>query len=366
MRVLHVLGGLNRGGAETLIINIFRNIDRSKFQFDFVIHTKEEGAYYKEIVSLGGKVFYCPKYILLNHFAYKRWWKKFFKQHPEYSIIHGHMRSTAAIYLKIARRYNRYSIAHSHSTSAGRGLSGLIKKIMQFGIRFNADCFLGCSYDANKWLFGEKIANDKSRCFILRNGIDLSKFSFNEKVRDKMRQELKLLDNFVVGTVGRIETPKNPLFIVSIFSELLKCNNNSKLLWVGDGTLFDKVKSYAEELHIYNKIVFMGSKDNVQDYLQAMDVFLFPSLWEGLGMSLIEAQAVGLPCVCSDVIPKEADVTDLIQRIQLNDSPSRWASELLKSGDRNRISHKEEIQKCGYDIKCVVHTLEDIYNKEIN
>lgn len=363
MRILQVLGGLNRGGAETLIMNIYRNINRTKVQFDFVIHTKERGAYYDEIIALGGKVYHCPKYNGKNHFAYVNWWKNFFKKHTEYSVVHGHVRSTAAIYLKIARRYNKFAIAHSHSTSAGQGFSGFVKKIMQFGIRFNADYFLGCSYAANKWLFGRKIADDKSRCLILRNGVDLTKFSFDEETRNKKRQELQLSEKFVVGTVGRIETPKNPLFIIAIFNEVLKNYNNSALLWVGDGSLSDKVKSYAEELHINDKIVFVGSKDNVQDYLQAMDVFLFPSLWEGLGMSLIEAQAMGLSCICSDAIPKEADVTDLIQRIDLNVSPSRWAEELLKSRNRNRISHKVEIQNSGYDIQCVVNSLEGIYNR---
>lgn len=360
-KVLQVLGGLNRGGAETLVMNIYRNIDREQIQFDFVIHTSENGAYYDEIVSLGGKVYHCPRYTGKNHFAYKKWWKGFFEKHEEYQVVHGHVRSTAAIYLKVAKKYGCYTIAHSHSSSSGKGIAAIIKNILQYPIRYTADYFLGCSQIANEWLFGKKVANDPRKCSILKNGIDITKFSYHPDIRNTYREELGIENHFVIGTVGRIEQPKNPFFILEIFNEILKIKENAKLLWVGDGALTPFVKEKIIKLNIQEGVLMVGSRDNVSDYLQAMDIFLFPSLWEGLGMCLIEAQATGLPCVCSDVIPHEADVTDLIVHVSLSASIEDWVNKCFSVLCKFRESKTTEIEKANYDIRQVVDQLRRIY-----
>lgn len=360
-RVLQVLGGLDRGGAETLIMNIYRTIDRSQIQFDFVIHTKDKGAYYDEIVSLGGRVYMCPRYTGKNHFTYKKWWNKFFMEHEEYQVVHGHVRSTAAIYLKIAKKYQCYTIAHSHSTSSGNGISAFVKNMMQFPIRHTADSFLGCSQIANEWLFGKKVANDPQRCSILKNGVDLTKYRFDVEIRNEYRKTLGIDTNLVIGTVGRIETPKNPMFMIDVFSEILKKTPDARLLWVGDGTLMPCVKEKLAQLNIKDKVLLVGSKDNVSDYLQAMDVFLFPSLWEGLGMSLIEAQATGLPCVCSEVIPDEARVTDLMIKKRLTDTAEVWANVCLSVSQKAREDQSDKIKAADYDIRQVVEQLRGVY-----
>ena len=159
IRILHVLGSLNMGGAETLIMNLYRNIDRDKIQFDFVVHTNKIGLYEDEIKELGGKIYRIQRYKGINHFSYKKEWNNFFEEHKEYKIIHGHMRSTASIYLKIAKKYGRITIAHSHNTSNGHGFSSLVKKILQYNIRNVSDYFMGCSYEANKRLFGKTCLN---------------------------------------------------------------------------------------------------------------------------------------------------------------------------------------------------------------
>lgn len=360
-RILQVLGCLDRGGAETLVMNIYRNIEREQVQFDFVIHTKDKGAYYDEIISLGGNIYHCPQYTGKNHFTYTRWWKNFFEEHTEYDTVHGHVRSTAAIYLKIAKKYRRFTVAHSHSTSSGKGISAMVKNMMQFPIRNTADYFLGCSQIANEWLFGKRVANDSKRCSILKNGVDLTKYRFDIELRTQYRKDLGIDNNFVIGTVGRIETPKNPMFIIDVFCEILINVPNARLLWVGDGTLMSSVKEKIAQLNIEDKVLLVGSKGNVSDYLQAMDVFLFPSLWEGLGMSLIEAQATGLPCVCSDVIPDEAHVTDLMIKKCLTDATDEWAKVCLSALQKTREDQVDKIKAANYDIRQVVEQLRGVY-----
>lgn len=360
-RILQVLGCLDRGGAETLVMNIYRNMDREQVQFDFVIHTKDKGAYYDEIISLGGKIYHCPQYTGKNHFTYIRWWKNFFEEHNEYDTVHGHVRSTAAIYLKIAKKYRRFTVAHSHSTSSGKGISAIVKNMMQFPIRNTADYFLGCSQIANEWLFGKRVANDSKRCSILKNGVDLTKYRFDFAIRTQYRKDLGIDTNLVIGTVGRIETPKNPMFIIDVFCEILKNAPNARLLWIGDGTLMSSVKEKIAQLNVEDKVLLIGSKGNVSDYLQAMDVFLFPSLWEGLGMSLIEAQATGLPCVCSDVIPDEAHVTDLMIKKCLTDATEEWANGCLSASQKTREDQTEKIKAANYDIRQVVEQLRGVY-----
>ncbi len=197
IRILHVIGSLNSGGSQTLVMNIYRNIDRNKFQFDFVIDRPQELLYADEIKKLGGQIYTVPQYKVYNHFAFKKAWKKLLKEHPEYKIIHGHVRSTASIYLKIAKRMGLVTISHSHSTSSGKGISAVIKNMLQSKISSVADYFMGCSQDANEWLFGKEVANS-DRCIVLKNAIDIEKFKFNMKKRIDIRNELSIDDDEIL------------------------------------------------------------------------------------------------------------------------------------------------------------------------
>ena len=362
IRILQVLGGLERGGAETLVMNLYRNMNREEIQFDFVIHTSKNGAYAEEIERLGGKIYHCPRYTGKNHFSYKKWWKTFLREHPEYRVVHGHVRSTATIYLKIARNAGRYTIAHSHSTSSGKGLAGMVKMILQFSIRYRADYFLGCSEIANRWLFGNRIAKDSSRCGVLKNGIDLSDYCFDSTVREQVRKELDLRDCLVIGTVGRIEEPKNPFFLLNVFQAIHQKNPQAVLLWVGDGTLAKAVAEQVVELNLEKSVIMTSSRDHVERYMQAMDVFLFPSLWEGLGIVMIEAQATGLPCVCSTAIPKEAHITDLTTALPLDADIDLWAEKCCgAAAGIERKSRTQDVRNAGYDVHQIVARLTEIY-----
>ena len=364
IRILHVLGRLDLGGAETLVMNIYRAIDKNNIQFDFVKHVSKKGDYEDEILSLGGRIFECPKYKGFNHLKYAKWWNDFFTQHPEYHIIHGHVRSTASVYLSIANNHQRTTISHSHNTSNGKGLSAVVKYVMQKKIRNIARFYFACSIDAGEWLFGKELTTSPN-FYLIPNGIDIEKFSYNEDIRISVRKQLGVAkDEYLIGYVGRFTEQKNQSFLIQLFSEHVLFHPNSRLLLVGDGEQFDYIKSLCEELKLTDKVLLPGGKHNIEDYYQAMDVFVFPSLWEGLGIVLIEAQANGLPCIVSDRIPQEAILHETVQVLPLEDMQA-WERALHDcANNRERKAVDPKIQM--YDIKSVTKKLTDFYTEQQN
>ena len=359
IRVLHVLGGLKAGGAESFVINLYRAIDKNLVQFDFVKHIEDEGIFESEIVESGGRIYRCPKYNGKNHFAYCKWWDSFFKEHPEYNIVHGHVRSTASLYLKIAKEHGLVTIAHSHSTSNGSGISAIVKNIMQYPIRYVADYLFACSDKAGAWLYGKK-AIRRENYKIVPNGVDLRRFAFNEEKRVQIRHKLGILDDtFVIGHIGRFTFPKNHKFLVELFAEYHKKNVNSKLLLVGDGEESESVRAQCVHLGVSDSVIMVGSKTNTEDYYQAMDVFAFPSLWEGLGIVAIEAQANGLICLLSENIPCEAVLTENIKVIPLK-LKKLWIKELKKIYVGERMFTKNNKIK-QYDVYSIANRLEMFY-----
>lgn len=350
IRVLQVFARMDRGGAETMIMNVYRHIDRSKVQFDFIVHTEDHCDYDEEIKKLGGKIFYIHRYTGKNHFQYKNEWKTFFKNHPEYHIIHGHVRSTAAIYLKIANQFGLVTIAHSHSTSSGKGIAAVVKNIMQFPIRYEADYLFACSKKAGEWLYGKK-APQKENFFVIKNGIEVEKYQFNPITRQRAREEFGIKDSqLVVGHVGNFTYPKNHEFLVDIFNEIHQEKPNSVLLLVGDGELKEKIEQKVAEYKLQDSVIFTGVRDDVPDLMQAMDVFVFPSHFEGFGIALIEAQMSGLLCYASsEGVPYETRITNLVDYISLKDNAFIWADNILRNKKTN--SRTEKIKTYMYDAK---------------
>ncbi|MDN3439758.1 glycosyltransferase [Planococcus sp. APC 3900] len=361
IRILHVLGALDRGGAETMIMNLYRNIDRNLIQFDFVVHTLEKGDYEEEINSLGGIVYRIAKYTGKNHILYKKLWKDFFVQHPEYKIIHGHMRSTASIYLKIAKKLSRITISHSHSTSSGTGFSSFVKDVLQFPIRYTADYFLACSQTAGEWLYGKEITK-RNNFFIVKNGIDTDNFLFDNDKRLRKRKELEITNKLVIGHIGRFVHAKNHSFLIEIFNELHYMEKESVLLLVGDGEDKQYIKKKVKNMNLQNKVLFIDPQSDISDYLFAMDTFVFPSIYEGLGIAVIEAQASNLPCVISDNIPLEACLSNDILRLSLELSAKEWARYILKSNTEisNKVSSNRLVKE-KYDIKESTLFMSDFY-----
>ncbi|HAQ39737.1 MAG TPA: glycosyltransferase family 1 protein [Clostridiales bacterium] len=361
IRVLQVFAKMNRGGAETMIMDLYHHIDRTKVQFDFIVHTAEKCDFDDEIEQLGGNIYSMPKYNGKNHFIYKKAWDDFFKEHSEYNIIHGHLRSTAAIYLKIAKRYGMITIAHSHSTSSGNGYKAFVKNLLQHQIKFTSDYMLACSYDAGKWLFGGKNI-ELNKCKNLKNAIEISKFIFNKDVRMKVRKDLNLDGKYVVGHVGRFYPPKNHEFVIDVFNLIKKEKDNAVLILIGDGPDRKIIEDKVQKFGLGNSVIFLGVRSDVNELIQAMDVFLFPSKYEGLGIVLIEAQASGLKCIVSDLIPEEAFVTDLVESISLKKSTDVWKTAILKYSDGYpRRNTYEEIKAKGYDIIDTANWLENFY-----
>lgn len=349
IHILHVMGILNYGGAETMIMNLYRHFDRDAFQFDFVVHQKERGLYEDEIESLGGKIYRCPTFKGTNIHQYKKWWNDFFDIHKEYQIMHTHVYSSASFYLPIARKHGVITISHSHSASTGKDFKSFVKRILCHRLRNQADYFFACSVDAGKWLFGEKVVKG-DHFYVLKNAIDVAKFKFNEENRRKIRQEFKLEDDTIlIGNIGRLTPQKNHHYLLSVFSALHKKDSKYKFMLVGDGELKEEVIRRIDELGLKDSVIMTGPRSDVPSLLSAMDVFAFPSLWEGLGIVLIESQASGLRTFCSNVIPLDADLSELITYLPINNGVENWVKAILNA-DLSRIDVSENIINAGYDI----------------
>ena len=371
IRVLHVLTAMNRGGTETLLMNLYRSIDKSKIQFDFAVSETSKGDYDDEIEAMGGKIIHYPRYKGKNHFAYKKWWRGFFSKNPEYKIVHGHIGSTAALYLGIAKKLGRYTIAHSHSTNTIISVHALIYKLYSYPTRYVADYFFGCSRQALVDRYGRRIANNNQKSRVFNNAIDAAKFAYNQGMREKIRKAYGVADDtIVIGTVGRLTLPKNPWETIRICEELKRRKINYVFWWFGTGELKERIIESVLKKNLSEYIFLYGTSPNIYDVLQGMDIFLFPSLWEGLGIACVEAQAAGLPTLCSDTIPQEAKVTELGKFLPLGKTEI-WCDEIEKIiteisvDEYSRPNTYQSIVNAGYEISEVAHDLEEFYLSKI-
>lgn len=362
IRILHVLGGLGRGGAESMVMNLYRAIDRTQVQFDFIIHTEEHQAYYDEIISLGGRIYSFPAFNGKNYFKMKSIWKNFFKDHPEYKILHSHVRSYASLYLPIAKKAGLKTIIHSHSTSNGKGIASAVKRIMQYPLRWQADHFFGCSKEAGEWLFGKKVVENE-KYHILQNAIDTEQYRFNPEIRREYREQLGLGEKKTFIHVGRFHPAKNHTFLLNLFAEIHKQDSNTVLLLAGDGELRSAIESQIAELNLQNDVLLLGSRSDVPKLLMAADCFLFPSVWEGFGMVAVEAQAAGLPVICNTTIPQTVSVSKKCLFVSTDDLNAwkRSAIDLINSSSRNDAHTMSEIVEKGFDIKTSSRLLTEFY-----
>lgn len=358
IRVLHVVGGMNQGGTENFLMNLYRNIDREKIQFDFLVN--RNGVFDKEIVSLGGKVYYIPALQKVGQIKYTKELDNFFEQHKEYRIVHSHINQVSGLILERANKANiPVRIAHSHNNKYGKNIIvNLYKKYLRKKINKNANYKFACSKQAGEFLFGKD-----SDFKIIHNAIDTSKFTYNEKIRQKVRKQFNISpDCFVIGSVGRLCYQKNPIFLINVFYENTKLNKNCKLILVGKGSLKNKLLRYIKKYNLTEKVIVLEDRKDVNELMQAMDFFVLPSRFEGLGIVLIEAQASGLRCIASEgVIPEEAKVTELLEFYSLNKKPKEWANEIYNNEKYQRRDTSKEIRDKKYDIKDIAKYLEQMY-----
>ncbi|MGE5329464.1 MAG: glycosyltransferase family 1 protein [Deltaproteobacteria bacterium] len=358
VRVLQVFSKMHRRGAETFIMNVYRKIDRSKVQFDFIVQTKEKGDYDDEIRSLGGNIYYMPSLDLKNGIKFLKAWNDFFNEHRDYKIIHGHAQGLASLYLSIARKHGLKTIIHSHTLSSGKGIKAIVKTFLQLPLRKLAHERLACSKSAGKWLYG-----NKTEFKIIQNAIDAERYIFDKEKRSIIRDSLNIRNKFVIGHVGVFCYIKNHELIIDIFKIVHDRKPNAVLLLIGSGELEGVIKDKVIRLGLEKDVIFTGSRKDIPDLLFAMDVFIFPSHFEGLGIALIEAQASGLKCFSSDAIPDEAKITDLLERISLTKPAEFWAEEVIKcdydSGERQNMY--ESVVRHGYDIDNTAKWLQKLY-----
>lgn len=354
IRVLQVVTNMSYGGLENLLMNYYRNIDRSKIQFDFLTHVDIHQDFEEEIAALGGRLYRLPR---LNPFSpgYLRKLDVFFKEHPEYRIVHSHLNELAGIPLRAAERNAVPArIAHSHTSNLVRNWKMIPKYLCRPLISRYATALFACGAKAGDWMFRGRPYS------ILSNAIDAESFRFDPEASRRVRQELGLGDSFVVGHVGQFRVEKNHLFLIDVFAEVLKRHPNSRLMLVGKGPQMEPAIEKAEALGIREKILFLGARSDIPVLMQAMDVFALPSLYEGLPVTMIEAQAAGLPCVKTDTITNDCSLTDLVHDLPIND-PAPWAERIVSLKDTVRTDHLEQIRSGGYDIHTAAEKLTRFY-----
>lgn len=366
IRILQITGGMNMGGIENFLMNIYRNIDRDKVQFDFLIHQEEKQIFEDEIEKLGGKVYRIPSIRKSGYFKYKKDLKKFFQAHS-YKIVHSHYNELSGIILKIAKE-SGIKIRISHSHIAYPKYSNIVTKF--FGdylrnlLKSSSSLKFACSNLAGEWLYGKN-----GNYEVINNGIEANKYKLNEKIRIEKRKELKIEESEItIGHIGRLTEQKNHKFLIEIFSKLHERNNKYKLFIIGNGELEEKIKEQIKALNLEKNIIMLGVRKDVNEILQAMNLFVFPSLYEGLPVTLVEAQGAGLKCFISDTVTKEIDLEcGLTEFISLEKTSEEWADIIDKNREYIRKDTIESLKSHGYDMTENAKNLEDryieLYNK---
>ena len=370
IRVLQVFTIMNRGGAESMIMNYYRNIDRDQIQFDFLVHRKEKAAFDDEIERLGGKIYKLDPINPVSPAKYYEALRAFFKAHSDYAIVHSHLNTFSNFPLKIAKEFNiPCRIAHAHiaisditlSSIRKEGLKETAKKWIKFRlkqkVKDNTTHLFSCGEKAGKWLFGKETSFQ-----LMNNAIDSKKFAYNEDIARTYRNTLHIKeDTLVLGHVGRYASQKNHAFLIDIFAATLKKNQNCVLISVGDGPLRAGIEQKAKALGIDDKILFLGVREDIPELFQVFDVFVFPSFYEGLPVTLIEAQAAGVKVVASDTITSEVHVTDEITFLQLEKEADIWAKTILEIDTSKKGQNTDKIVDANYDIVSNTLAMEKFY-----
>ncbi|GAA0720711.1 glycosyltransferase family 1 protein [Aquimarina litoralis] len=375
IRVLQVFTIMNRGGAESMIMNYYRKIDRSQIQFDFLVHRKEKAAFDEEIENLGGKIYRFDPINPLFPGDYYNKLRDFFKEHSEYSIIHSHLNTFSCFPLKIAKEFNiPCRIAHAHiaidDVSLGSLFSNkesiketfkkLIKLQLKKKVKKDATDLFSCGDKAGNWLFGKDTSFTT-----MNNAIDTEKFAYNQSIAQQYKKEFDVEKNLVIGHVGRFASQKNHAFLLKIFKEVLQKKPTAVLMMVGDGPLRSVMEKEAAQLSIEKSVRFLGVRADVPQLFQMFDVFVFPSFYEGLPVTLIEAQAAGIKVFASDSITTEVSLTKDIEFLSIDQSPESWADKILAIDASIKNDNVQKIVEGNYDIVSNTLEIQEFYKEQI-
>lgn len=363
VRVLNVLGTTNLGGAESRVMELYRAMDKRKVQFDFLVHTDKEGQYDTEIKQLGGSIYHVPRFRVINILSYRKSLHRFFGDHKEFVAVQGHMTSTAAIYLPIAKKAGvSMTIAHARSAGVDRGLKGIATKILRSSLKYKTDFCFTCSAEAAEAVYGKNWI-EAGQVWTIPNAIDVQRFVFQEKVRQQVRKELGFDHEFVIGHVGRFGFMKNHSYLIDIFAQLCKIRDDAMLVLIGDGELKQEIQEKVNQLGLIKRVRFLGNRFDVERYYQAFDYFVFPSLFEGLPGSVAEAQASGLRCLVSDKVTKEVALTDLVTYKSIEEPAASWASEVMRNSKKALVREdmRAVIAEKDFDVQKLAVKMEAFY-----
>lgn len=367
MEPIHVLvldTVMDRGGAEAMIMNYMRNVNRDLIKFDFLTNRDYRAAFEDEIESLGGKVYHmCPMYP--GKFGqYKREVREFLKEHPEYKIIHSNLEERSYFALKEAKKLGvPVRISHSHNRPLGFDLKLIMRYYFRFMLKYYNTHMFSCGVEAGDWLYGKK---NRDKVIIMNNAIDARAYTYDVEKSLAMKEQLGVTAKKVIGHVGRFFAQKNHPFLIDIFNEIHKKDADTVLLLVGGGELDDRLKNEMKQkvsdLGLDDCVQFLGVREDVADVMQAFDLFLLPSLFEGLPVTMVEAQSSGLPCVISDKVPIQCDITGNVKVVELDASPDVWADVVLQYLDEfKREDTFDKISEAGFDIKDNAKWLQEFY-----
>lgn len=360
IRVLVLDTVMDRGGAETMMMNYFRNINRNKIVFDFLVNRDYKAAYEDEIKALGGRIYrMCPMYP--RYFRrYKKEMRKFLINHPEYKIIHSNLEERSYFPLKQAKALGvPVRIAHAHNAPKGFDIKTIVRYYFKFRLKSYVTHMFACGKEAGDWLYGKKY---RDKVIMENNAIDARKYEYNEILEKSAKEQFNLGGKFVIGHVGRFFNQKNHEFLIDVFNEVYKRDNSAVLVLLGDGELRSHIEEKVKGLGLSHCVKFLGIRSDVNYIMQSFNLFILPSLFEGLPVTMIEAQSKSLKCIISDKVPKECIITDNVEVIGLNEDINVWADKILKyKNSYKKKSMYEEIVKKKFDIKENALNMEKFY-----
>lgn len=362
-KILHVISGMNAGGMETMIMNYYRNIDRNKYQFEFLINDSKKVFYEDEILSLGGRIHRVPyqkQSIFKNHKEVKN-----VLNNGNYDVVHVHQGITYYYPLKYAKKIGvKNRVVHNHGINRNflKYLSIYNNLHAKRRISSLGNNFIACSKTVLDHVFTKRVIDNKNYT-ILPNAIDVDMYKYNNDLRNKVRSELKIGNEKVLIHVGTFTAPKNHTFLINVFNEYLKIDSSAKLILVGEGALKADIRDLTVRLGIEKSVMFLGVRNDVNALLSACDIMLFPSIYEGLPLTLIEAQASGINVISSPNISDECKVTDLVSFVKIDD-PNKWVKQIVRTKlNKNRLAYHEKLLETDFSIKKATKLLEKIYDK---
>ncbi len=365
------MGGLKRGGLETFVMNMYRSLDREKIQFDFLLTQETSGGYEGEAVAMGANIYRVPPRNK-GYRAYRKALEVFFRNHRGYAAVHAHVSSLTSIEpVYYAKRYGiPVRILHAHNSSVADGvrlhwLHRALHYVYKPFVHSWATHYWGCSDKALDWVY--KYTGVRSKAVMINNGINCREYVYSERKREEVRNELNIAPgDFVIGHVGRFTEVKNQAFLLDILEEMHKTQSGAKLLLVGEGCMMAEVKAKAKAKGLADAVIFTGVRSDVARLLQAMDVFVMPSLFEGLPVSMVEAQAAGLPVVASSAISHDSDLTGTVLFKSIAEPAEAWAESVVEWREKiGRTENTGKIQEAGFDSSTTAAFLYNVYTKGV-